>query len=333
MAHRHRPSSRHHRDRRGDDSGRAIEPARIGCLDTDAILRATERLKPFRAVIEATSNYRWLYDLLSPHGTVLVAHPLRLRAMVQRRSKTDKLDSQLLANLLRIDQVPLSYVPPKAYQHLREVTRFRVRLTRGKAEAKVGLRALLDRHNRVAPYRVPFGPRGLAWFAKQEFGPIDDAVCDELLARLGHYRGQIAAVDARLEGLRADFPQVEALLDLRGIGHYTALVVVAELGEVGRFRSARQVGAYAGLTARVRQSGEHCRHGEITREGSPLLRWVLTEAAMKVIKEDVAPRNFYTRIRKRSSSKTARVAVARKLAEICWKRLRRWHRQKEGNAA
>ena len=316
-----------------DDSGRAAEPVRIDCQDTGAILLAAGRLKPFRAVIEATSAYRWLYDLLAPHGTVLVAHPLRLRAMVQRRSKTDKLDSQLLANLLRIDQVPLSYVPPAGYQRLREVTRFRARMTRGKAEAKVGLRALLARHNRVAPYRVPFGPRGLAWFIKQDFGPVDNDVREELLARLGHYRKQIAAVDARLESLRGEFPQVEALLDLRGIGLYSALVVVAELGEVGRFRSARQVGAYAGLTARVRQSGDHCRHGAITRDGSPILRWVLTEAAMKVIKGDVGLRNFYTRVRKRSNAKTARVAVARKLAEICWKRLRRWHREKEAAAA
>src|SRR5262249_17346536 len=180
------------------------------------------------------------------------------------------------------------------------------------------------------PYRVPFGPRGLAWFAKQDFGPIDNDVRDELMARLGHYRKQISGVDARLEALRDDFPQVAASLDLRGIGLYSALVVVAELGEVGR---GGEVGAYAGLTARVRQSGDHCRHGAITREGSPLLRWVLTEAAMKVIREDVALRNFYTRIRKRSSAKTARVAVARKLAEIGWKRLRRGHSQKAGTAA
>lgn len=151
--------------------------------------------------------------------------------MVQRRSKTDKLNSQLLANLLRIGQVPLSYVPPESYLRLREITRFRVRLTRGRVEAKVGLRALLARHNRVEPYRVPFRPRGLAWFGRQEFSPVDNDVRYELLARLGHYRKQIAAVDARLDGLRAEFPQVEALLDLRGIGLYSALVIVAELGE------------------------------------------------------------------------------------------------------
>ncbi len=316
-----------------NDSGQATEPRRIDCQDTAGILEALGRLKPFRAVIEATGTYRWFYDLLAPHGTVLVAHPLRLRAMVQRRSKTDKLDSLLLANLLRIDQIPLSYVPPESYQRLREITRFRVRLSRGLTEVKVGLRALLARHNRLAPYRVPFGPRGVRWFQGQAFGPVDDDVRDELLGRLAHYRKQVAGIDAKLEGLRVDFPQVEALLDLRGIGLYSALVIVAELGEVGRFRSAHQVGAYAGLTARVRQSGGHCRHGSITREGSPWLRWILTEAAMMVVKEDARLRNFYERVRKRSNAKVARVAVARKLAEICWKRLRRWHREKAGASA
>ena len=94
-----------------------------------------------------------------------------------------------------------------------------------------------------------------------------------------------------------------------------------------RFRDACQVGAYAGLTTRVHPSGGHCHYGNISRQGSPWLRWILVEAAMKVTRKDDPLKNFYTRIRKRSSAKKARVAVARKLAEICWKRLRRWHRQ------
>ena len=117
---------------------------------------------------------------------------------------------------------------------------------------------------------------------------------------------------------------MEALLDIYGVGLYTALLVVGELGEVDRFRTARQVGSYAGLTTRVRQSGDHCYRGAITREGSPWLRWILVEAAIRVIREDPPLKNFYQRIRKRSGAKKARVAVARKLAEICWKRLIGW---------
>lgn len=315
------------------DDGEVVDPQQIDCQDTAAIRKAVEDLKPFRAVIEACGTYRWLYDLLSPHGTVLLAHPLRLRAMIQRRTKTDKLDAQLLANLLRIDQIPLAYVPPKNYQQLRDLTRCRARLIRGQAKAKINLRALLARQNRTAPYKIPFGPRGLAWFRKQDFGPIENLVRDQLLAQLEHYAEHVAVLDRQIEQVHEDFPQTEALLDIYGMGVFSALVIIAELGEVERFRTAKQVGSYAGLTCRVHQSGSHCYHGSITHQGSPWLRWVLVQVAMHVVRDDVALRNFYRRIRKRSSAKIARVATARKLAEICWKRLRHWHEQHGRKAA
>lgn len=316
-----------------NDAGESTAAVRIECQDTAAIVEAVKALQPFRAVIEATGTYRWLYDLLRPHGTVLLAHPLRLRAMIQRRSKTDKLDAMLLANLLRINQIPLAYIPPERYQQLRELTRLRARLGRERAAAKVRLRALLARNNRQAPYRVPFGVRGLAWFRRQDFGPMENLVRDELLARLEHFGRQIGLVEQRVAAMRSCFPEVESLLELYGMGLFSALVVVAELGEVERFAAAKQVGAYSGLTSRVHQSGGHCYYGSITRQGSPWLRWVLVEAAMKIVRRDDPLRNFYTRIRKRSGAKIARVAVARKLAEICWKRLRRWQRERASHAA
>jgi hypothetical protein len=94
-----------------NDAGEAMNPITIPCADTAAIINTARALGPFRAVIEATGTYRWLYDLLHPCGTILLAHPFRLRAMIQRRTKTDKLDAQLLANLLRINQIPLAYIP------------------------------------------------------------------------------------------------------------------------------------------------------------------------------------------------------------------------------
>jgi transposase len=317
-----------------NDVGEAMNPVTIACSNTVALLDVVKTWGAFRAVIEATGTYRWLYDLLRPHGDILLAHPMRLRAMIQRRTKTDKLDAQLLANLLRINQIPLAYIPPEPYQQLRDLTRCRARLGRQLAEVKIQMRALLARQNRQSPYRTPFGPRGLGWFRGQHFGLIDDMVRDELLERFRHYAKQITLFDKRLEELQQGFPQVEALLDIRGIGLYSALLIVAELGEVERFRTAKQVGAYTGLTSRVHQSGGHCYQGSITRQGSPWLRWVLVQAAMKAVHgDDLALKNFYRRIRKRSGVKIARVAAARKLAEICWKRLRRRRRQQAGQAA
>lgn len=309
-----------------NDAGE-VRPARtFQCSEPAEILSYCEGFQPFRAVIEATSTYRWLHQLLSPAGDVLLAHPFRLRAMVQRRSKTDRLDAMLLAQLLRINQIPLAYVPSDRYQMLRETTRQRCRLTQAQTQAKQALRWLLARHNVNPPYQHPFGPRGLYWFSRQDYGPVDNPVRDELIERLQHFNNQLAAMDARLAELRPAYPEVEALMDLYGVGLFTAMVVVSELGDVTRFRVAKQAGAYSGLTPRVEQSGSHCYVGHISKQGSPWLRHVLVEAAMKIVRRDVGLANFYQRIRRRSSAKIARVATARKLAEICWKRLRRWHR-------
>jgi len=316
-----------------NDAGEVVKPVTVRCEDAAAIVEVVKSLGTFRAVIEASATYRWLYDLLRPHGTVLLAHPFRLRAMVQRRAKTDKLDAQLLANLLRIDQIPLAYIPPEPYHQLRELVRRRARLGRELAEAKIQLRALLGRQNRQAPYRTPFGVRGLAWFRNQDFGWIENLCRDELLARLTHFGRQAAILDQHIERLADAFPQATALTEIHGIGLYSALLIVAEIGEPERFRSAKQVGAYAGLTPRVHQSGGHCYRGSITRQGSAWLRWILVEAAIKTIRRDAALKNFYSRVRKRSSAKIARVAVARKLAEICWKRLHRWECEHTKEAA
>lgn len=172
------------------------------------------------------------------------------------------------------------------------------------------------------------GVRGQRWMRALDLGVVGNLQRDELLGRLEHYLAEQAHLDEALAQTANGFPQIEALSDIRGIGVYTALLVVEEIGEPERFTQPGQVASYAGLAALVYQSGEHDYHGHITRQGSPWLRWVLVQAAMKAIGRDRKLANFYERVRKRSSRHIARVAVARKLAKICWIRLRRWHRER-----
>lgn len=131
-----------------------------------------------------------------------------------------------------------------------------------------------------------------------------------------------------MKALQPRYPQTEVLTSLYGVGFYSALAIVGEIGDVERFRQAKQVAAYTGLTARVHQSGDHGYRGHISKRGSPWLRWILVEAAMKLVRNDLALANFHERIRKRSTAKIARVAAVKNLAEICWKRLRRFQRER-----
>ena len=310
-----------------DEHGPVGRPRRIACRDMDAILASVERWRPFRAVVEASASYRWLYDLLSPQGEVVLAHPLRLRAITAARAKTDRLDAALLARLLRANLIPAAYVPPERYQTLRDLTRSRARLAYGATLAKNQVHALLARANVHPPFKTPFGKRGRRWLAGLDLGLAGNLARDELLRRLEHYGREVAALDGHLERLASEFPEAAALEVLHGIGRYSALLIVAEIGEPERFRNTRQVGAYAGLTARVHQSGASEHRGGISKQGSRWLRWILVQAAMKLVRRDERLANFYQRVRKRAGRNVARVAVARKLAGICWVRLRRWRRE------
>jgi len=194
-------------------------------------------------------------------------------------------------------------------------------------EAKNELHTLLRKKNVHVPYVNIFCKSGKRYIEELDLDGPDNVLRDELVRRMAHFEQEIARLDERLVEVAVEFPEVEALTGLHGLGLYSALLIVGEIGEPWRFRDGRKVRAFAGLTARVNQSGDHCYHGHITRQGSPWLRWILVQVAMKVVRDDRELNNFYMRVRKRSSAKIARVAVARKLAAICWVRLIKWHRE------
>jgi transposase len=312
-----------------NDKGAVGRPVTLTCTDTEKIQTFFENLRPLRAVIEASGSYRWLYDLLSPLGEIVLAHPRRLKAIVEGRAKTDKLDAALLAKLLRVGMIPTAYVPPQRYLDLREICRSRSRLVQHTTQAKNELHAILSRRNIHPPFKTTFCRGWIRFVSMTDLGFVGNMARDEILRRMDHYQQEVEALDRALSEMAESYPEIQAIMDIPGIGLFSALLIVGEIGEPSRFQNARQVGAYAGLTPRVDQSGGHCYYGSITHQGSSWLRWTLVQAAMKAARHDKPLANLYTRIRKRSGAMIARVAVARKLAGICWFRLRHYQPMKE----
>ena len=125
-------------------------------------------------------------------------------------------------------------------------------------------------------------------------------------------------IDARA---KAD-ERVEVLSQIRGVGRYTAMLIIAEVGDINRFPDARHLCAWAGLTPTVRSSDGKARLGHISRQGSPALRWALAEAAQKCTTGDGPLRDAFERITKRRGRKVAKVAVARQILTLCYYGLR-----------
>jgi transposase len=102
------------------------------------------------------------------------------------------------------------------------------------------------------------------------------------------------------------------LTALPGIGQFTALVILAEIGDISRFDSARKLAAWAGLTPTVRGSDLTIRYGHISKQGSAWLRWILCEAA-QTAKQHPEFAASYAAMARRRGKKIATTAVARKL--------------------
>ena len=117
-------------------------------------------------------------------------------------------------------------------------------------------------------------------------------------------------------------PDTLLLMTVPGMGYYSALLTKSEIGDVRRFRSAKQLCSYAGLVPSTYASGNTCFHGHITKQGSRWLRWILVEAAIHALKRPGVLRRFYFKVERKKGGQIAKVAAARKLLEWIYHILR-----------
>jgi transposase len=293
----------------------------LPCQPPEPVRRYLESLRPFQAVLEATASYDWLYELAEPLAErLLLAHPRKLRVIAESTRKSDRLDAQVLAELLAADLIPTAYRPsPRQRQH-RALVRYRQHLRQRTTRAKNKLRRVVANYN--ADRRNLFTAEGLAYLRDQvAVSPADRFVLDQLLAELDHANGQLAVADRRLRQFAREAPLAErearaSLGSVPGVGAVTVDVVLSEVGDVRRFRSAKQVVAYAGLAPGQRESAGKTKELGISKEGSRLLRWALVEAAWRLVRFSPRWARIHDQLRRRRGKKKAIVAVARRLLTV-----------------
>ena len=167
-----------------------------------------------------------------------------------------------------------------------------------------------------------FGTAGREYLARLELPDGPRRRLDSLLALIGDFDREITATTSEIDQRAKTDDRVKLLCQIRGIGHYTALLIIAEVGEVKRFPTAKHLCQWAGLTPTVRSSDGKARLGHISRQGSTILRWALCEAAQHTPTGGGPLRAQYERIAKRRGTKIARVAIARQILTLCYYGLR-----------
>jgi transposase len=297
-----------------------VQRKRLHCSQPEKIREFFKELGAFQAVIEATASYEWLWQLLEPLAQRLVlAHPKKLRVIAESTRKSDRLDAQVLAEFLALDMIPEAYRPtPRQRQHRMLVRqRFFVRKRIGALKNKI--RHLISAHN--SDRSDLFSSQGQEYLAQLPLPAADRFVLEQLLASWRHHEEQLQSLFQQLKAFAKSAPQAEqearaVLESIPQVGPVTVDVVVSELGDVRRFRSAKRAAAYAGLAPGQRESAGHKKELPISKEGSRLLRWVLVESAWRVVQTSRRWATIFENLRKRRGKKKAVVAVARRLLGV-----------------
>lgn len=280
-----------------------------------------EALKPFldtpcQAVIEATSNYYWMYQQLHALGIkVKLAHPLKTRAIASAKIKNDRLDASMLARLLRGDLIPESYIPTEKIRFLRELTRQHIRLTQIRTRIKNQGHALLTKLNLqpTEKHSDLFGLKGRQWLRTTTLpNEVFDFQKTQIIDQIEYYNNLLQKTDWKIQKMLREFPEAEKIMTLPGIGKFAAAVIISEIGDIHRFPSAKQLTGYAGLAPGLYESGQTSHSRAITHEGSKYLRWILCEAAHRHIRKPGLLREFYLRLKLKKGHSKAIVATARK---------------------
>jgi transposase len=302
----------------------------------EGLMAAVEgELQPVRFVLESTTNSRPVQRQLRQAAgaagfeevTADVLDARKLRVIAESVSKCDALDARMLNQLARSNlTLPVCYVPDDEEFGLREHLRARSDLVRMRTMLKNRVHAVLHRRGILTPQEGLFSQAGRAFLAAQALDDAGRAILERYLTALEQFEALIAASDKDLKALqrRPRWAKPAALLQtMPGIGVITALTLLAELGDLKRFRSRAAVANYAGLVPVIRDSNSKHYSGGITRRGSAHLRHVLSEAAWTAVKRVPVYDALFTRVAQRRGKQVAIVAVARRLLEdavrMLWK--------------
>lgn len=243
---------------------------------------------PVQAAIESCCGAAAIADELIECGwRVSLAHAGYVNKVKQSPDKTDWSDARLLADLLRIGYLPNVWLPPQDLRQLRHVVRYRQQVAQAKRSAKLRVTALLRSH------RVQFAVSRWtkAWIAAVRsctaLGTQGNWVANRLLDEIDHLQKQLATIEERLTELSLRDALVQKLLEYRGVGLITAVTLRAELGEMSRFRSGKQLSRFCGLTPRNASSGQKQADAGLIKAANPQLRTVLIETSHRLQKFDL----------------------------------------------
>jgi len=304
-----------------DAEGEVINKGRISNQEITKYLQEKVPQETY-AVLEATRNWPFMYDLLHEHvQKVDLVHAKGVRAIANAAVKTDQIDASTLAHLARMNYIPKAYAASKEMRDLRQLLRHREWMVNQRSKAKNRIHAALAAYNLVSPVTDLFGVAGREYLHEmmdKELRPSARQVIEDHLAMIDHLTERIRSLEKSISLNEKQDHIVNLLKSMPGVGRLIALIILAEVGDISRFHSPKSLCSWAGLTPKVHSSDAVVQHGHITKEGSRYLRSAMVQAATTACRVSPKWYRVHEHMALRCGRRAARVAVARRLLTVIY---------------
>jgi len=303
-----------------DDSGKIVFRRNFANREADILDYFVSLDGSTKIVIESTCSWYWLHDLLKAHNfAVVISNPLKTKAIASAKIKNDKVDSHMLAQLLRADLIATVHVCNLKTRKLKELLRHRQRLVRDTTRMKNRIHMLLMKNNISVAVRDLFGVKGMKCLKQVDLPIYHQQQLKSYLTLYDCLNQQIQPLTKHIRELAQKDPMAQLLMTIPGIGPLTAMFIKAEIEDISRFPSYRNLSSYAGLVPCLDASADKSKTGRITKQGSPYLRSALVEAAQVIPRMKKTRLNVFFRKRiVRAGYQKAIVATAHKILQYVY---------------
>jgi transposase len=278
-----------------------------------------------RVGMESSGHARWFERLVAElQFDLWIGDAAQIRTKRVRKQKTDRQDAQLILRLLLEDRFPRIWVPSWENRDLRQLLWHRHRMVQARSRIMNQLQAVALNEGLRCKKKL-WRERGRQQLESFRLAPWASRRRRDLLELLDRLNPTIAELSQAIEQEVEKYPEAQRLRTHPGVGPLTALGFVLIIGKAERFQCGKQVASYLGLVPLEESSGNRRRLGHITKQGSSMLRFLLVEAAQVTVRSLPEWRSKYLHLMIRRGRKTAKVAMARRLAvRLYWMMRKQW---------
>jgi len=284
-----------------DSSGNIIKEADIKNVDHNFVQYFSELGNENITTVESTTTWYWLNDLLSSLNIPLVlAHAKYVKAIAYAKVKTDKIDSHILAQLLRMDYIPSAHKISNDKRLMRDALRARLKIVQRHTSVTNSMHLLLSKYNIDSPDQLEDIPK----FQYEQLAEVETLLSEQILD-----------LEKQLYPSLIPNEDIQRILWIPGIGKMNAFTILLEVDDINRFEDVKHFFSYCRLTPAARNSGGKSKQRS-SKDGNKYLKVAFSDAAVHAVRFYPIIRNYHNSLIRRKNKQVAKTIIAKEIAEI-----------------